>query len=265
MEGILIIINLIMLGVLFCFRKYISTYIQRSINHKYDEKIEAFRAELKKTEEEFKFFHDFVQKSLSENEHIFKPYLNSAINNLWDIFVDLKAKHYNLAKTLSHLNIQYLKTQIANNDEKSKRLSKIYCSKINVDEFNKTTLIAEKNRIWLPQMIWALYFAYETIISYVITQFLVVDMGEDPDKFTAKDKIDSFIKNVIPGYINIENSRLPNYLDFLEEQLIIEIQRLSLPSTIEANIERVKEIIQSISVAKNAIDKEREDLSKKDD
>lgn len=206
-DGLYFSLLILLLGsICYFIRKSIISYINGSINHKFEGKLEALQSINRKAEEDIKYFHNLVSASVTTNDTIIKPYQLNAIDNLWLSFLVVK-KNYGLAASLANINILELKKSLG--DPKIKAFIKTFTNQINIEGLKTPVTEPNKNRIWIGPMAWALYLAYETIINYVLAQFVILDIGEDPDRFIATQKILELIKAVIPDK---EIISLQNYL-----------------------------------------------------
>ncbi|STO91736.1 hypothetical protein [Fluoribacter dumoffii] len=253
----LFLLLLALLPIGYFIRKGILAYINSSVNHKFEKKLEDLRAIYRRTEEDIRYLHNTVTSAINTTESISKPYQLKAIDNLWHNFIEIN-KYHRLALSLASINITEVKKSW--NDQKIKTFVKFYTEQINMNELNAHAYKARIDRIWVTPMAWALYSAYETLINYLFSQFLILDLDEDPDRFLSTSKIIALIKEIDPNSEekqSLPNANLPIYLDYLEQKLLVELQEnINVKNKIEDNIEVAKKIIRLATEAQTEIQKE---------
>lgn len=133
------------------------------------------------------------------------------------------------------------------NNPKIKEITKEF---LEIENLSKSIFISEQERPWVSPIVWSLYVAYKTVLIYGVSQFITIYAGYDPKKYVTDDKILKLLNEIIPGnnIESIESSQLLVYLEYLEDQLIIEIQRqITAKDFNNESLERAQSILKLAS------------------
>jgi hypothetical protein len=107
----------------------------------------------------------------------------------------------------------------------------------------------------LPELAWAYFHAYRTILYGNLVRFTVLKTGvEEPDKYLSDDGIKKILKTILPHlstYIDGNEPQMYHYLlEHIEGYLLVELRKiLEGKDADQAAAERAKEIMDVVKSA----------------
>jgi hypothetical protein len=222
------------------FGTYYKAKVEKAVQHNFDQKLEELRAKLRRDEEEFKA--DLRSKDdqiaalrsgalsgmVSRQAFLDKRRLE-AIEKLWSAVID-RWSWKNLAKMVGVLNTEETLSVAAQQNEEGRKLREfadmLYKS-AGIDLTRQEPEYIDKERPFLPPIIWALFSAYRQILNLAAVQITVMRTGANKKIFADPKPILDMVKAALPHYSEYIDqygtSGLSLLIDELEETLLAQI------------------------------------------
>lgn len=243
--------------VLWLSRNLILTRLTRSVQHEFDIKLAKLQGELWKSEKLFKA--DLRSKEnqitalssgalagMTSRQDVLNKRRLEAVDQLWAAVTALgNAKM--IVASMASIKFEAAAKEAANNPKAREVFAAI------ANNFDPQSIVsgdAPKARPYVSQMAWALFSAYQAILSLSVTQLQILKNGIDiPDLFNVKSVTD-LIKAALPHraeYIDQYGGVSGYYLlDELEALLLAELRiMLEGREADQANVEQAATILKA--------------------
>lgn len=262
-ETALVIIQLILWIivpiVVFACRNWIVAAITKGIQHNFDRKIETLRAELRASEEKLKSELRLKEAEISTlraniltgtlgRQTLFDKRRFEAVERIWTTVNDF-ASLKPLSSMMAILNYKEIAADVG---------------KVNMQQFLSTigaaapdikTIknIARDERPFVPELAWAYFSAFTTILMGNFLRFQVLKAGlPDATKYLTDEPQKKILKAALPHqaqFIDQYESGTYHYLlDELEERLLAELRKILKGEEIDREAaERAKAILGALS------------------
>ena len=248
---------------LFAGRKYITARVEKAVQHRFDEKLERLRTQLRNSEEEFRsglrskeaeiaVIREGVLSGMTSRQAARDKRRLEAVDRLWSAVVDLSRLEGTMAM-MSLIKLETITEQRAR-DPKIQIFFKSISS--NLDLNNLPGKDAAKERPFVSPLAWAMFSAYQAILILPVGIAKMIEVGFEGAKLADLSKPNHLLKTVLPEYAEyidkhgtLAHSQL---LDELKSRLITELNRmLDGTETDKANIDRAAKILEAANEVRN--------------
>ena len=250
----------------FIAKHRIKAEIERSVQHKFDAKIETLRAELRRNEEEFKSelrlketvitaLRDGVLSGRANRQALLDKRRLEAVERVWVAVTEFTAFKY-VSALMANIKFDAAAEEASRNP--SARLAFQTMGIPVSGKFPENP--ANNERPFVSPIAWALFSAYKAVLSFSYLQLKILELGiEDAGKFFNTENVKTLLKAALPHQTeNIDKYDSTAYhflLDELEEKLLGELRKmLEGVETDEAIIAQSAKIMKEVDkvVAYNA-------------
>jgi hypothetical protein len=227
-----------LLGVaLWLLRSVISTRLKASVQHEFDQKLETIRASLRKSEEFFKAdlrskeadiaaLRNGAMSGLAGRQAALDRRRIKAVEQLWSGITSLVP-----AKAVS-ATIAVLKFEaVAKEASRNPKFREMFAAF--GGRFDPQTLSAgdaAKARPFVSQIAWALFSAYQAIISVAVIKLHLLKAGLDMPEIVDRDAIQKLITVALPHQaeyvVKYDTGAYHYLLDELESRLLEEMRKI---------------------------------------
>jgi len=229
--------TLLLSGVLWLLRSVISTRLRASVQHEFDQKLEAMRATLRTSEEAFKAdlrakeaqiatLRNGAISGLASRQAALDKRRIEAVDQLWLAFTSLGPAK-SISATMAVVKFEATAKEAARNP-KVRAMFAAIGPKGDYRELSFTESV--KARPFVSQLAWALFTAYQAILSVAVIRFEHLKAGIDMPDAVDKDVVTKVITAALPHqaeFIAKHDASAYHYLlDELELRLLEELQEL---------------------------------------
>ncbi|TLU83866.1 MAG: hypothetical protein FDX30_06235 [Chlorobium sp.] len=215
--------------LLWLTREWMSNKLKNSISHEYDEKLENYKAYLKKENdllllniknrfERETTIHNIAGISISEVQKVVVSRKIEAIESLWHEVLRIKKNMPSIKLILDIITIDEYKT-IINNNYFKKELEKLDEKEIikMMGDLNEPT---EKNKIYIDNNVWALFFAYRAIMVRIVLLMTKVKVDPGMIEWFNDELIQNLLLSVLSPEENIEYKEIKiSKISWLQEKI----------------------------------------------
>jgi hypothetical protein len=228
---------------IFAGRNLIKASIERSVQHKFDEKIEGVRTEFHKNEEQFKSYlrskeieisalRDGVLSGRMQRQALLDKRRIDAVERVWAAVIAL-APYKFVSMSMAMINFDAAAKEAPRNANLRKFFQTIgNCAPLPTGGVAAgATNFANTERPFVSPLAWAYFSAYQTIVLISYTQAKILELGiEEADKFLKKDHLRNLLKTTLPhqaDFIDAHDFTAYYYLlDELESSLLAELGKM---------------------------------------
>jgi hypothetical protein len=219
----------ISLGVpfaIFVGRNWLVAWISKGVQHQFDVKLEELRAELRKNEESFKSdlrdkeaeiatLRDSVLSGSAGRQALLDKRRFEAVEKVWTAVNDL-AKLKGLSASMALLNYKVVAKE-ASNPKMQQFLAIIGSS---APDFDSLKNVARDEQPFLPELAWAYFAAYTTILYGSLALFSVLKIGLDgADKYLSYDATRNILMAALPHQKKFIEENEPGAYHYLLEEI----------------------------------------------
>jgi hypothetical protein len=250
---------------IFVSRNWLVAWISNSVQHRFNVQIEELRAELRKNEERFKSdlrdkeaeistLRNNVLSGSAGRQALLDKRRFEAVEKIWANVNDL-GRLKSFAGWMAVLNYKAIAREAR--DPKMQQLLEIMGSA--APDIRQLKNVSRDERPFLPELAWAYFTAYSTILYGIHARFMILRTGmENPEKLLSKEGMQKILKAALPHQSKFIDENEPEQYHYLLEEiescLLAELRKiLEGKEADQAAAVRAKEITDAI---KNA-DKER--------
>lgn len=262
-SSVAIFLWLLASAVIFIFRHWIIAWVSAGVQHRFDIKIEEVRTELRKAEANFNGLlrnreaeiaalrNSVLSGSFSRQAMLDKRRFE-AVEKVWAAVNDL-ALLKSLSAWMAVLNVKAMAQDIGN-PKMQQFLSVVGASAPDPKSLKN---IARDERPFLPELAWAYFSAYTTILYGGLQRYSALKNGLDPNRYLKNEVTQSILKAALPHQSQFIDEQEPeSYYHLLEEievSLLMELRKiLEAKDADQADTARAKEIMDAISKADTA-------------
>lgn len=229
--------------LIFAGRALLKQYIERSVQSKFDKELEKVRSELRVKESRIASLQSTALSDRANRQALFDKRRLEALENIWKSTIGL-APLRSSAMTMTVLKLDAVESEMKRQPQMSKVLNALNAP--DIKDIMKSNDGMNERPFVQPQ-IWALFNAYQSILSFCAMRMTAIAMGvEDSKKIFKIDKI-----------IEIAKATMPHYSDFLDEH-----GEVGLALMVEPLHERLAEAIRLAIVGEDT-DQESVEQTKK--
>jgi len=224
--------------LLFVGRNWIRAWIEKDIQFRFDEKVEAvknemrmkeaaFASELRSRETEISALRDGVLSGRLNRQSLVDGRRIDAVVRVWTAISEL-APFMAVAASMAVINFDAAAKEAAHNPQ-VRKLFEIMGK--NVPEGHKLTRTAWNERPFLTPIAWAYFSAYQTIVIAAYTSLKLLELGVAGEReFIKTDAIKKLLKAALPHhekFIDSQDTSAYYYLlNELEENLLAELKNI---------------------------------------
>jgi hypothetical protein len=248
-------------AAIFLGRNWLKARIEKGIQHHFDLAIEEVRTEFRKSEERFKSdlrdkeseiatLRSNVLAGSAGRQALLDKKRFEAVEKVWTAVNDLAQLKY-MSSTMAILNFKAVAKE-ATNPKMQQFLSLIGTG---VPELDKIKNVARDERPFLPELAWAYFNAYTTILYGSLARYKVLTIGlDEPDKFLSYDAGQKILKAALPHHAKWIDENEPGayhyLLDEIESNILAELRKiLEGKDADQAATARAKEIMDAVKHA----------------
>lgn len=253
-------------AILWILRNWITARLTGSIQHEYDEKLEALKSDLQNNEARFKAdlsakesqiesLRTTVLSNVTRRQDLVFEKQLQAIDKVWGAVLNL-GKGKNAAISLSVIKFKSALEE-AEKNPRMREFAKVVGSGVELDSFNITPAL--EARPFVSILVWAYFSAYQAIIFHALTKLHLLKTGINNPEIVENEKIVDLVKTALPHHKEYIDKQGPEAFHFFLEELeslILSAFRLMLKGE-----ELDKDAIEKAS----SIIKQAEELMAKDE
>ncbi|MGK7058056.1 hypothetical protein AB4853_16465 [Bradyrhizobium sp. 1050_B9_N1_2] len=250
---------------IFVGRNWLKARIERGVQFSFDNKLETVRMQMRKNEEAFKadlrnkegeisLLRSSVLNGSASRQSLLDKRRFEAVEKVWTAVNDM-ARLKSLSSFIALLNIKEVSKR-ARDPKMQQFLSMMGQGTPDIGDVKN---VARDERPFLPELAWAYFSAYSTILFGNLALYKVLQIGmEEPERVLTREGVKKILKATLPHQSewidSTEPERYHYLLEELEEKLIGELRKiLDGEEADQAATERGKSILRTV----NMIDLER--------
>jgi hypothetical protein len=245
----------------FAGRNWLKARIERGVQHRFDLKIEGVRADLRESEERLKstlrdreseistlrnsvLAGSAGRKALLDKRHF------EAVECVWRAVNDM-AQLKGLSSMMAIMNV----TEVAKEVDDPRMQKVLTMIGAGVPDVGDLKNIARDERPFLPELAWAYFTAYSTILYANMAVYKMLKAGiEDFEKYLKRDGSKAILKAALPHQSKWIDENPPEtyhyLLDELENNLLAELQKILEGIEVDAaEIMKAKSILNAVNKA----------------
>lgn len=255
-------------GVLTVLGVTVGTYykakVEKAIQHNFDEKLEALKAQLRRDEEQLKAdlrtrddeiaaLRSGALSGMASRQAVLDKRRIEAIEKVWSAVID-RWQWKNLAKLVGPLRMDLTLKAAAQQNEEGHKIRQFAegiwkSSGLNNDSSRPKTEEIDKERSFLSPMTWALFSAYRQVTYFAAFHVMVMRTGMDPKVLADVKPLIDTVRTVLPHYSDyldkVGTGGLSLLIDDLEEKLLAEIV-----ASLESTVSDDKTVAQAAAILK---------------
>lgn len=249
--------------VIFIGRNWLLARIANSVQHGFNVQLESVRAELRTSEERLKSalrdkeaeissLRTTILSSSANRQDLLDKRRFQAVERVWTAVNDLWPLK-NLAASLAVLNVSAISKQA--HDPKMQRFISTFDSGLPAPTEMKN--VARDEQPFLPQLAWAYYDAYRTVVIVGYSRYHSFKTGiEDPDQYLNFEPVKNILKTTLPECAQWIDANKPEsfyyLLDELEKRLLAELRKvLDGQQADQASIEKASGIMDAVNKSRD--------------
>lgn len=243
------------IGILI-FRKSLITFIEKGVAHKFEERLEKIRSELRRSEDEFRALLSAKQSEISalrdgalsgraNHQAMVDKRRLEAVERIWSQLVAL-APFKALTATMAVMRFE----AIAKETPRNEKLRGLFTTLLQGTTNAETLLGRGKlEQPFLSPVAWAYFSAYQHAVFFTYAQAKILETGmEDAPKFLNTQGILDLLKEVFPERASAIQQHgvalFPGFLDELEAKILDELRKtLSGEESDQTSVDRAARII----------------------
>lgn len=230
-------------AAIFIGRNWLKANIERSVEHRFNERIEAVRSELRKNEEEFKAalrtkevelaaLRDGILTGRAQRQALLDQRRVAAVDGLWKGFMAL-APFFGISAYMAVIKFEAAAEEAARNPAIRDMFTTLQKAVAGDPDalLKKLDAQAKEQQPFVSPLAWAYYSAYQSIVLHAFIRAKVLQIGlENPGQFFREEPIKKVLKAALPHqseYIDMYGASGYHYLlEELEKNLLAELQRM---------------------------------------
>jgi hypothetical protein len=258
LEWIPTIISLIMVISIFVGRNWLKARIERSVQHRFDAKLETIRADLRGTEErlrsdlrlkesEIAALRDGVLSGRVQRQTLLDKRRLDAVERIWAAVMAL-TPYRTVAAMMAPVNLKAVVKEAPRHAGVRKFAELI--TRLPPDF--KLDNVAKSERPFVSPMVWAYFSTFQTTLLTIYTQAKALELGlENSNKFINVDGIRDMLKKALPHQANLidqwDLTSFYLFVDELEGCILIELTKMLDGEDVDqASIVRSTAIMKSL-------------------
>lgn len=217
-----------LLGVLgWLASNLVSTRLKATVEHEFNAKLAQLQGQLDARTAEIEAMRNGVLSAMSGRQTAFDKRRLEAVDQIWAAATSLSVARFTVTM-LTILKADELASLLRAGDAKVRGFINSLPAAPSMDQIDSAS--AAKARPFVTPMVWATYSALSTVCGHAITSWIVLKGGLTSKQFVDEERLKNLVKLALPHraeYID-QHGAIAAYhlLNELEEQLIVEIQRM---------------------------------------
>ena len=250
---------------IFLARNWLLAWISNSVQHRFNVEIEQLRAELRKNEERFKSdlrnkedeistLRNSVLSGSASRQALLDKRRFEAVEKVWTNVNDLSPLKA-FAAQMSVLKYKAIAKE-THDPRMQQVLATIGSAAPDIEQLKS---VARDERPFLPELAWAYFTAYRTVLYGVYGRFMILRTGlENPEQYLSKEGIQKILKTALPYRSEFIDEKEPEQyyvlLDEIENYLLMELRKILEGKDVDqASATRAREIMDAV----NGVEKEQ--------
>jgi hypothetical protein len=275
LEWIPTIISLLMVIIIFICKNWLKARIERSVQHTFDARLEAIRADLRGTEERLKSelrlkeseisaLRDVVLSGRVQRQALLDKRRMDAVERIWAAVMAL-TPYRTAASMMASLNFR----AVVDEAPKHAGVRKLAQVITTLPPDFKPGNVAISERPFVSPMAWAYFSAFQTVLLTIYAQAKALELGlENSDRFINVGNIRDMLKKALPHQANlIDEWELTSFFWFVEELegcILIELNKMLEGEDVDqASIARSAAIMKSLKSVTDQLDRAPVDIGGK--
>lgn len=238
-------------------REWISARLTRTIQHEFDQKLEAMRSELRESEEKLKArirekegeiaaLRTGALSALASRQAALDKRRLEAIDQIWSAFNAL-APARSLAVNIGLLKFESA-ARLAERDPKARQLFEVLGAGFDMNKLDLSA--ADAARPYVTPMVWAVFSAIRAVAMHSTMRWMVLKGGLGSRDPADADAIRALVVKALPHYEQYLKEHGPAVyyyvLQALEERLLEELRAMmSGGETDKASLEQAAAIVRA--------------------
>jgi hypothetical protein len=222
----------------FIGRNWLKASIERAVQHRFDEKIEALRTELRKGEETFKSelrlketeiaaLRDGILNGRAQRQALFNQRRMQAVERVWSA-INILAPFRVVSEFMARINFSVVAEEAAG-DRRIQEFAAMITK--NVPDMKTFEIPAKNEQPFVSALAWAYFSAYQMVVLAAYMRAKVLEFGlNNAAKLFNNEPIKALLKAALPHqseYIDQYDASAYHFLlDELQERLLAELQKM---------------------------------------
>ena len=157
--------------------KLIATWLFKNVEHKFNEKLEAVRADFRKKQEEFRDLRSGAMTAMASRQIALENRRLEAVDQLWSSMIALSGAR-NISSLMASVNFDTAAEEATRNP----KVREAFAMMDSAFDYKKLDLSgAEKARPFVSPMAWALFSAYRAIAMQAVVKLQIIKTGIGAD------------------------------------------------------------------------------------
>ena len=180
----------------FAGRALIKSFVERLVAHRFDQRIEEFRSDLRQKESRIVALQDkLLGDRAALNSHLIQKRVH-AIEIIWEASVRLDKFQWT-AMAFRLLNFE----EIAKKPHLEENEKKFFEMMGGVDRVDEIAAIGgDTARIFVPEQVWKIFSAYRGLCIFCYMKIRVLAIGISDGKFFKDEAVVNSIKEILPHF-----------------------------------------------------------------
>jgi hypothetical protein len=235
---------------IFVARNWLTAWISGMVQHQFNVQLEELRSELRDREGELSTLRNAVLSGSAGRQALLDKRRFEAVEKVWTAVNDL-AQLKGLSGMMATLNYKAIAEQA--NDPKMQQVLALIGNA--APDLQNLKNVARDERPFLPELAWAYFTAYSTILYGTLQRFTALKSGlKNPDKLFITEPGRELLKAVLPSRAQFIDKNEPETYHYLLEEvetlLLIELRKiLEGKAADESATKRAKEIMDAVKHA----------------
>jgi hypothetical protein len=218
------LINLAVLAAFYFAKRWIEASVERSVQHKFDEKLEATKSDLRAREAEISSLRDMVLSGSAQRRALLDNRRLLAVERVWAAVGKL-APFVMLSASMAHIKFDVAARYAPTNPNLRKVFDLLANPSLMENLKNlmgslKNEMPATNEQPFLSPLAWAYFNAYQSIVTSAYLQARMLAEGvADADKFLTRDGTKELLKAALPHQSKFIDDNDPSAYHFLLDEL----------------------------------------------
>lgn len=241
-------------------RETVGKYIAGLVQHRFDQRIETLKSELRRTEDKFsadlraneqkiRSLTDAALSLRSSRQAALDARRLQAVEKLWAAKISANRMIF-AAKLVSHLNLEAMFKAAEDGEQNIQKFAERLDGLTGFDLENDPPLVsAVSEQPFLPSNVWALFFAYQGVMINSVVTLKALALGTT-QYLNKEDTLKASMLSVLPEYTDyIEKYGFSGYyhlLEPLDKKLLMAVQEMLDGKDVDdATLKRSAEIMST--------------------
>jgi len=254
----------VMAAALFFGRQWLVARIVKGVQHGFVSRLEAIRAELRASEERLKstlrdreneiaLLRNTVLAGSASRQSLLDKRRFEAVERVWTTVNNMAGHFRLLSEFMARMNIDEMAKDVG--DPRMKKALSMFSP----PDMTKFKNVARDERPFLPELAWAYYSAYSSILFGNLMVFKLLESGVSPNKMLKKDRSKDVLKAALPHQSTWIDDTPPEMYHFLleelEDRLLSELRNiLDGVQADQAAAQKAKDILKAVSLADREVE-----------